>query len=315
MNFLERALDKTNHFGNYIWTAVIFFVASMVGGIPLTIVMLKQRAATGVAEFSTTMDLSLLGISQNMGLLLMLIPFAMALFACVLIVKHLHSRTFSETVNGTKKVRWNRAFTGFGVWFLLMLIVTLVQFAISPGDFTVQFDIKSFLPLLLITLLFIPLQTTCEEFLFRGYLTQGVAAWTKNRWLAVIIPGILFGLMHFANTEVAEHGFWAAMPHYIIFGLIFGLTAVLDDGIELAIGMHAAHNIASCLLVTSDVSSLPTPAIFCQHEVHIILETIILAIVGIMAVGFFARKYKWDFRVMNKKVEPLPTLEVEAEIE
>jgi len=318
MNFLERALDKTNHFGKYIWMVVIFFAASLIGSIPMVIAAVVRGSRMGgdaLGVFFETLDLTVLGFSQNVGLLLMLIPAAVTLFACIWAVKYMHSRTFSETVNGTKKVRWNRAFMGFGVWFLLMFIYSLAYFAICPDNFTFQFDIKSFLPLVLITLLFIPLQTTSEEFLFRGYLTQGIAAWTKNRWLAVIIPGILFGLMHTANPEVSEYGFWAAMPNYIIFGLLFGLTAVLDDGIELAIGMHAANNIFACLFVTFDASALQTPALLHQHELYMGAETVALAVLGIIAIIFFARKYKWDFRIMNKKVEPLPIVEVRSEIE
>lgn len=55
-------------------------------------------------EFLKTMDFSILGVSQNIGLLLNLLPFAVALFACILFVRILHSRSFSETVSGTKKV-------------------------------------------------------------------------------------------------------------------------------------------------------------------------------------------------------------------
>jgi membrane protease YdiL (CAAX protease family) len=314
MHFLERALDNTNHFWKYVLIAVIFFLsANLIGGIPLIVVMITQTVKMGgiPPDFAANMDFTLLGISQNAGLLLMLIPFAVALFFCILFVKILHSRSFSETVNGTKKVRWSHAFVGFGVWFLLMLIYLLVFYAIDPGNFVIQFDIKTFLPLLLISVLFIPLQTTCEEFLFRGYLTQGVGAWTKNRWLAIIIPAILFALMHIANPEVSEFGFWGAMPQYLIFGLIFGLTAVLDDGIELAIGMHAANNIFASLFVTFDASALSTPAIFHQQTMHVGIETIVLAILGILAVMFFAWKYKWNFRIMNQKVEPLPMNEVD----
>lgn len=313
MHFLERALDKTNNFGKYVLIAIIFIVANIIGSIPLIIVALVHGAKMGgiPSEFLNTMDFTLLGISPNIALMLTLLTFVFALFACILFIKILHSRSFSETINGTKKVRWNRVFIGFGTWLLFMLIFLIVNYAVDPDNFTFQFDIKSFLPLLLITLLFIPLQTTCEEFLFRGYLTQGVAAWTKNRWLAVIIPAILFGLMHIANTEVSEYGFWVTMPQYIIFGLIFGLISVLDDGIELAMGMHAANNIFACLFVTFDASTLPTSALFHQKTMHLGIETIVLTVTGIIAMVFFAKKYKWNFRIMNQRVKPLSQIEPE----
>jgi len=109
--------------------------------------------------------------------------------------------------------------------------------------------------------------------------------------------------MHFANTEVSTYGFLEAMPQYILFGLIFGFASVLDDGIELGLGMHAANNIFSCLFVTFDASSIKTPAILNQQVIHIQIETIVLFVVGLISLFIFAKKYKWKFSVMNKKIE------------
>ena len=109
--------------------------------------------------------------------------------------------------------------------------------------------------------------------------------------------------MHSTNPEVETYGFFAAMPEYILTGLILGFISVLDDGIELAIGIHAANNICSCLFVTFDASALQTPAIFYVQNVTIGIEdTIELLLFGLLIIIFFARKYKWNFSVINKKV-------------
>jgi uncharacterized protein len=42
---------------------------------------------------------------------------------------------------------------------------------------------------------------------------------------------------------------------------------VKDRTLELALGVHAAHNAATLLLVTSPESALPSPAIFSIHEI------------------------------------------------
>jgi len=306
MYFLENVLGKDNSIWKYVVTFIVaFLAANFIGGIPLLIVIFMQFFKGG-GEISTeairSLDASAMGISENLMLFLMLIPFIVGLFTVILLVKHLHQRSFSETINGTSKIRWNRIFWGFGVWLILMFIYLAAQYFIEPENFTVQFDVKTFLPLIFIALIFIPLQTTFEELLFRGYLAQGIGAWTKSRWLVVFIPAILFGLMHSANPEVETYGFFATMPQYIVFGLIFGLASVLDDGIELAIGMHAANNIFACLFVTFDASALKTPAIFHQQTLNIPMETIGLLLIGLLALFFFAQKYKWNFAIMNKKL-------------
>ena len=308
MHFLENILGKDNTFWKYIITFVgAFLVANFIGAIPLLIVIFVQIFKTGNGlspEMLQKLDFSGIGISENLVLLLMLMPFALGLLAAVLFVKQLHKRSFSETINGTNKIRWNRILMGFSVWFALMLIYLAISYIVTPENFVIQFNIKTFIPLFFIAIFLIPLQTTFEEFLFRGYLAQGIGAWTKNRWLVVFIPAILFGLMHFANTEVSTYGFWEAMPQYILFGLIFGFFSVLDDGIELAIGMHAANNIFACLFVTFDASSIKTPAIFQQQAMNIRIETISLLLIGLLVFFFFAKIYKWNFSIMNRKIEP-----------
>ena len=52
-------------------------------------------------------------------------------------------------------------------------------------------------------------------------------------WLVIIIPGVLFGLMHIANPEVKEYGFWLTIPQYVMFGLFFGLIITICIGLPL----------------------------------------------------------------------------------
>ncbi|MDR1182492.1 MAG: CPBP family intramembrane metalloprotease [Bacteroidales bacterium] len=315
MYFLENILSKKNPLWMYVVTVICaFLAANVIGGIPLIIVALIQITNGNIisTEGLSKMDFSSMGISENLVLFLMLIPFIIGLLTLYLCIKYLHGRTFSETVNGTKRIRWSRIFSGFSVWLLLMFVYFLASYMISPENFLVQFDVKTFLPLLFLAIIFIPIQTTFEELLFRGYLGQGVAVWTKNRWFVVMIPAVLFGLMHIMNPEISTYGVWETMPQYILFGLIFGFIAVLDDGIELSMGMHAANNIFACLFVTYDNSALKTSAIFKQDVVNMQAETIVLLVAGLLAIWFFAKKYKWNLSVMNKRIKPVQQINKET---
>lgn len=315
MRFLENSLSKNNAFWKYIVVFLVTFVAmNIIGAIPLVIVVIihaiKPYKASGepfdpayLMEMIKKSDYPALGISQNTVLALMLFSFIVGLITACLLVGNLHKQTFSETVNGTKNIRWKHIFTGFAFWFLLQLVYLGINCVANPDNFTLQFNVETFIPLFFIALLFIPFQTTFEEFLFRGYLAQGIAAGTRNRWLVICIPGILFGLMHAGNPEIGAFGFWKVMPQYVIFGLLFGLISVLDDGIEITLGMHAANNIFAALFVTFEASALQTPAILSQKTIDPIFETVILLIAGAITLFFFARKYKWNLTVLNKKVE------------
>jgi membrane protease YdiL (CAAX protease family) len=303
MQYLESVLSKDNSFWKYVVVILVTTIAVQFSAIIAFIAgLLICKNDFSTETLINIKNLYDLGLSENFTLILLLFPFIVGMFTLWLLVGKMHSRSFSMTVNGSERVRWLRVLTGFSFWFLLMLVFLAIRYIVNPDNFEVQFDIRTFIPLLVITLLFIPIQTTFEEYLFRGYLAQGVAAWTKNRWLTICIPGLLFGLMHSANTEVDKYGFWMAMPQYVIFGLFFGLIAVLDDGIELTVGIHAAHNIFVCLFVMNDASTLRTPSIFRCNEVLPLVEIVISLVATTVAVLFFYRKYKWKLDIINIKI-------------
>jgi len=137
----------------------------------------------------------------------------------------------------------------------------------------------------------------------RGYLAQGVAVLTRNRIWAIIVPAVFFALLHLFNPEVMKFGFWLAMPQYLFFGLLFGLVAVLDDGIELSIGMHTANNVFLSLMLTSKTSVLQTDAVFEQLNINAGKDTLSVVVMGVLAAAFFAWRYKWDFGILMKRIE------------
>lgn len=306
MKFLERSLDQQNQFWKYLVVILVaFFGGQIIGAIPLICVIAAKVASNGgasITDMTNPTDLTIFGISKNLSLFLMMIPFIVSFILLVILIKGLHKRSLSETVNGTNKVRISRFWTGMAVWGLLMVIYLLGDYMINPDNFVLQFDLANFIPLLLISILIIPIQTTFEELLCRGYLAQGIAGWTKNRWAVIILPGLFFALLHIGNPEVKEYGFWMAMPQYLFFGLLFGFVAVLDDGIELPMGMHAANNVFLSIFATNKSSALQTNAIFEQLNINPVRETIILVIMGIIAIAYFAWKYKWNFRILSEKV-------------
>ena len=307
MKFLEQSFDRQNQF----WKYLIVFLAALIGGqilgaIPLIGVMIYKAIASGGAIHlnpKNIMDFTVFGISKNLGFFLVMLVPVVTLLLSIVLIKALHKRSFAETVNGKQKVRISRILVGAAVWGVLMTIYLFADYYfLDAGNYRLQFNLSAFIPLLLVTVILVPIQTTSEEFLFRGYLAQGVAGWTKSRWLAFLIPGVLFGLMHSFNPEVKEFGFWISMAQYLFFGLIFGLIAVLDDGIELSVGMHAANNVFLSLFVTNYASVLQTDAVFEQLRVIPAKETISVVVLGMIALAFFAWKYKWNFKILNHKI-------------
>ena len=304
MNHFESVTSKRS---KWYWYVIVLFLAYMaantIGSIPVVIILMTSFVKNGM-DFSvlSNMQHAFSDMDKNIVLFAMLFIFAVMLISLVIFVKLIHGRTWTEVINGTKRVRWSRFFFAFAIYGILALIFFAISFILEPENMEFSFEPVRFFIMLVITLIFIPMQATAEEFAFRGYIAQGVASWTKSRWWALIIPSVLFGLMHSANPEVFEYGFWVMMPQYIFMGFMFGAMSVLDDGIELAMGVHTINNLMASILVTFDGSALPTYALFKAKDVNPAEDILPLVICGVIILAIFAVKYKWDFKIMNKRV-------------
>ena len=277
--------------------AVILIVSNTIGAIPLLIATLI-KSASNPAVFSQLAanpnDISVVGLAQNEGFIMMLFPFIAGLIAFIILIKPLNNRTLKMTINGGGKIRWNKFFISATVWTILLALYLIFYLKLDPENFTVNNKTSSLILLSIVAVLFIPFQAAFEEVLFRGYLMQGFAALIKNRWVPVIMTSILFGLMHGINPEIKEFGFFTMMPQYITFGMIFGIITILDDGIEAAMGAHTANNIFLCIMVTNRSSALQTHALYEQFNIHPWTEFLALVITGIIFVLILKIIFKWD---------------------
>jgi hypothetical protein len=102
---------------------------------------------------------------------------------------------------------------------------------------------------------------------------------------------------------VKEYGFFTMMPQYILFGLLFGITTILDDGNEIALGAHAANNIFLSIMVTHSSSVIQTPALYKQHTIYPWIDFWGLVISAIIFLIIMRMIYNWnDITILWQKV-------------
>jgi membrane protease YdiL (CAAX protease family) len=288
----------------------VILATNTIGAVPLLIVYAVKTAAdpgllTEIANDPQNMNM--LGMNPNLGFMIMIFPFLIGLLAFIILIKPLNGRTLKLTINGTENFRYGRFFYSGLVWLILSGIYLFAYLHWDPDNFVMQNTTATLAALILISFLLVPFQAAFEEILFRGYLMQGLTVLAKNRWVPLLITSILFGLMHAFNPEVEEFGFLIMMPQYILFGLIFGIITILDDGIEAAMGAHTANNIFLCIMVTHKSSALQTPAVYEQLNVYPWIEFSALFITGIIFIMILKRLFHWDdFSVLAGRVEPEP---------
>ena len=307
-NHLECVTAQKSQWYWYLLVIFICFMATnTVGAIPLFIILITQwiqnpKPLTDINSFSQESMMS--GIDSNLYLASMAFSFVVFLAVAIWIIKMFHGRSWTEVINGTKRVRWSRFFVGLAVWGVLQVGSFAINYMTDPNNFELRFEPVRFIFLTIITLTMIPIQSSCEEFVFRGYLAQGVASWTGSRLWALLIPSVLFALLHSANPEVTKYGFGVMMANYFLIGLTFGLISLLDDGIELAMGAHSINNILGSMLMTYEGSALRTDALFKAKIINPGEDLFIAVISSIVFIGILAFIYKWKFAA---SLLPLPS--------
>ncbi|NYG56435.1 CPBP family glutamic-type intramembrane protease [Nocardioides perillae] len=247
-------LHRAGHLGAWrplvglLVCAVAFFGLSLVwmlvfvaGGL-----LLGQGAGETFSALTAFDDPGPLSLSYLLTSLALFIPLTWAL------TRWLHGLRPRWTTSVAPRMRWGYFAVCLGL-ALVALLVTVVMGALLPGlaetEQTPQFEgfSDATRDLLLVALLFTPLQAAGEEYLFRGYVTQAVGGLLGGRGTGpagrrvtaaacVVVPALLFALAHGAQDA----------PVFIdrfAFGLLAGLLVVLTGGLEAAIAMHVLNNL------------------------------------------------------------------------
>ena len=232
-------------------------------------------------------------LDPNTTLFYILLPFAVAFFMLLLVVRYIHNLPIKFLVTSRNSFDWKRVFFSFGLIAALAMISVLTDQYTSPEDYVWNYDSNKFWELVLIAVIMIPLQTTAEELLMRGYLFQGIGVVFKNRLAPLLITSISFGLLHALNPEVEKLGNGLILA-YIITGLFLGMITLLDEGLELSIGFHAANNLIIALLVTADWTAFQTNSIYKDVSDPVLVEYIVIPLIlyGLVLI-IFSKKYKW----------------------
>lgn len=284
-------LGKTDAW-RFILGVILVVVALLIAQFPFVIAVIGEVGLEGLSTIDETEMLSVL--ESNTSLFYLLLPFAVAFFAILLVIKKIHHQKLLNFLTTRPRFDWQRVFFSFFLVAILAIVSLGVDYYFNPEKYVWNYNANDFFILLIIAVLMIPLQTTAEEFFFRGYLMQGFGLWSRNRWVPLIITSLLFGLLHGSNPEVAKMGS-ALILVYITTGFFLAILTLMDEGLELAIGFHAANNLIVALLVTSDWTAFQTHSIFKNVAEPDLIFYLIAPPVMYLIVGYvFAKKYQWS---------------------
>jgi membrane protease YdiL (CAAX protease family) len=287
--FLWDKSYKLKNFWYYILGSFILILFSTIGQLPM-IPFLPSELPSPDAD---PMDI-FKTIPSNLRLFLLLLSFVFVLPGIWLVVKKLHDLPVMSVLSSRKKIDLERVLYSFMIWGTVVSAFVFLEYSLNPENYVFNFKVKEFLILAVIAILFIPIQTSVEEIVFRGYLMQGFGHWLNSRFMALFLTSTVFGSLHLANPEITALGYEFVIL-YITVGFVLGIMTLMDEGLELALGFHAANNLIVALLLTADWTVFQTESILIDiSEPSLgITDWITPFIVFPILLSVFARKYSW----------------------
>lgn len=224
-----------------------------------------------------------------------MLPFVVGIVLLFVWVRYLHKQTIRSLTTSRNTIDWSRIFFSFFLWSSFTIGSTVALYYSNPQDYQLNFKPLPFLILVVLASLLIPIQTSFEEYLFRGYMMQGIGLATRKKIIPLLVTSFMFGMMHIANPEVEKMGN-VILIYYIGTGLFLGIITLMDEGLELALGFHAANNLVGALLITSDWSAFQTDSILKDTATPSAGLDVLLPvfIVFPLLLFIFSKKYKWS---------------------
>lgn len=210
------------------------------------------------------------------------VTFGLVLVGFAAALRIVHGKRFVDLL-GTW--RWRAFLIGVAVWLVAQVAATGADLALAPGALRISASGGSLtLALFAVPALFV--QTFSEEYIFRGYVTQGVALALRRPWLTSLVSGAIFGAAHFANGAPQALG-------ALGFGVVMAYAAIRSGGLAFGFGVHLTNNLFGGVVVVSDADVFKgAPALVTEHAPGLVwwdlgVEVALLALLALLLTRLF----------------------------
>jgi len=129
----------------------------------------------------------------------------------------------------------------------LFALATVVAVITSNSSTLVQnLPLSQWLGLLPLSLAFLLIQVSAEELVFRGYLQSQLAALGLHRIVWIVIPSVIFGLLHYDPAVMGAAAPWMVLST-TLFGVIAADLTARSGTLGPAIAFHFVWNFYSII--------------------------------------------------------------------
>jgi len=231
----------------------------------LPVLLMRSLQITGEDPLAVNGLFSLNDLNTHIPAVLMFAAvtagFIFLILGLWLALRVFHGRSLQTLVTPHRRINWMRAGQGALIWLLLSVLGSLVEALLYPGRYQFTFRVSEMALFLPAALVLTPIQSSAEELLVRGYMAQMTGKITRRFMLPLLLPSLVFMLLHAANLEVGSGWGWM-FAFYFGFGALLSWITFKDNGLELALGIHTANNLFAFLFANYNGASVVSPSFF-----------------------------------------------------
>lgn len=233
--------------GGAWWRVVLGLV--VIGGVwvgfGMALVVLGREGALAFAGIGPEATYALAGESRAMapaGVMLFLLTFIGIWLGLWIALRLVHRRPFDTLFRPGRRLHGRNLGRGVALGLAFYGAGILTYLAVLGPPERTGVSVSGWAVWLVPIALGIMVQATSEELLFRGYILQHFAAWSRHPVVWAIIPSLAFAALHYdAGMEAGMR--WRMLLHILIFGLIASALVWRTGGLGAAVGLHVTNNI------------------------------------------------------------------------
>lgn len=274
MDTLDFARRGRTAWWRYLLTAGLApLIALALGAVVMAILVLTRSMPSDLATKMTDPSRPGIFFATIAG------TFSCLLVGLALAARWVQQKRFMDIVGAWS---WRLFGLGAGIWAIVLVAVTLADVAIAPSGFRFTATRETW-SLAALSALALGPQTFAEEFLFRGFLTQGLLLAFKRPLPTAVLSGLIFGAAHIPNGAPQAVSATA-------FGVLMALLAIRFGGIAFTFGLHLVNNLAGAVVVVSQGDVFRgLPGVFSQSTPQLMWWDTATSILGLAAVTALAR--------------------------
>lgn len=156
--YIRPARGPLNESWRYLINLILIAVLSIIGS---TMLLVPAMIMAGTMDYTKLPPLILFALTLG--------GFPITLGILLLGLWLLHRRKLKSLTKPVGKFNWKKVWLAAGLWLFLLIVSDVISYALDPGNYAFTLNWSAFLPYLIIGLLLIPIQTSTEELVFRGY--------------------------------------------------------------------------------------------------------------------------------------------------